>query len=260
MAVRRGFYDDAKVYDVLHAPGTASEVTGLERIARRFVRTRTREPVWLEPACGTGRYLRRAAARGLLVMGFDALEHMVAYAARRLASAGYGAKSHLFCADMAAFADRCRWRADFSFNLINTIRHLPDDERMLAHFAEMAAVLRPGGAYAVGLSTTGYGWEQPVEDVWSGARGRMRVTQVVNYVPPSEPGDRTERVYSHLSVERPRDVEHLDSTYTLRTYSVREWLDLIARSPFALEQVVGETGRDAEAPESGYAVYVLRAG
>lgn len=248
-----GLYLDAEVYDILHAPGTAAEARGLERLVRRWLPA-GREPLtWLEPACGTGRYLAALAPRGHRVFGFDRDAGMVRYARRRI-GAGRG---RIFSAEMTDFASRMgRTRVDVAFNLINTIRHLESDRAMLAHLAEVGRVLRPGGLYLVGLSVSAYGMEFPTEDVWVGRRGGVQVKQVVSYVPPTS--GRRERVYSHLVVTRGRVEEHRDSAYWLRCYSGEQWRRIVARSGFTLEAVVNERGDRIDPGPCGYGVYVLR--
>lgn len=257
-------YADPLLYDVIHTPGTAREVRGLLRTARRFVRPPANPlGAWLEPACGTGRYLRLAARRVRLAVGFDRSSAMIDYARARAASAAVPPR--YFVASMHDFDRHLPPRSiDFAFNLINTIRHLESDADMLAHLAAIARVLRPGGAYAVGLSLCAYGQESPTEDVWRGVRGRLRVTQTVQYLPPTassrarrNDAGRFERVISHLHVVRGRRHEHLDGTYRLRAYDLRQWRELIERSPLRLAATIDEDGRDAAPCEPGYAVYLL---
>lgn len=261
---RCGLYDDPMIYDVLHAPGTAEEVGGLERIERRFVdpKRTTRARLWLEPACGSGRYLREANRRGIDTIGFDLNQGMIDYAEDHTPQPAPGVgDADYFVGDMTGFAERIgRRRVSFAFNLINTIRHLPSDDAMLAHFAQMAEVLAPGAVYVVGLSHSAYGRESPSEDVWVGARGRLRVTQVVQFIPPRSEGNprsRGEHVISHLSIERPRGVEHRDSAYHLRCYSGPEWDALVRKSPLRAVATIDEQGEDAPAPDSGYILHVL---
>jgi len=233
-----GLYADASVYDILQTPGTAAEVDALERVeAARSGAARRADRLWFEPACGTGRYLRVAAGRGRRVGGYDRDPDLVAYAARRLGRA----------VRTAALTDPVvpgvrPGTVDFAFIPVNTIRHLPDDAAVLAHLAQMAWLLAPGGVYVVGISLTDYAWLEPEEDVWEGARGRCRVSQVVNYLPP-EPGTpraRRETVISHLTVTRPSGTEHRDDRYDLRTYDDRQWRRLIERA--ALRRVASYDG------------------
>jgi hypothetical protein len=121
-------------------------------------------------------------------------------------------------------------RIDFAFNPHNTIRHLATDADMLAHFRDMARVLRPGGLYAVGLSLTRYGEEEPQEDLWTARRGRLAVRQLVQYLPPASRRARWEWVVSHLVIERASGEEHRDDRYRLRCYDAAQWDKLIERS------------------------------
>jgi SAM-dependent methyltransferase len=209
--------------------------------------------VWLEPACGTGRYLRIAARGGHRVIGFDLSETMIEYAKSRVPGGTF------LVADMTRFADAVgEGRVGFAFNLINTIRHLETDHAMLAHFREMRRVLTPRGVYAVGISLTLYNAEFPSEDVWEGGRGPCRIRQIVQYEPPGA-GERTEHVYSHLHIRRGQREEHRDSTYGLRTYDKDQWLAVVKKGGFEIARVVDEDGDEMEMPESGYGIYLLRA-
>lgn len=250
------------VYDVLHAPGTSGDVEGLGRIARRFARRRSRgkssrPDVWLEPACGTARLLRIAARRGYHGVGFDLSEAMIAYA-RRLAPPSPAAPLRLFTADMTSFASMLDRRSvHFAFNLINTIRHLPCDAAMLDHFEHMARVLAPGGVYAVGVGLCAYGLEPPTEDVWRGARGRCRVTQVIQYLPPPSRRERWEHVASHITVATPKQTQRFDSAYRLRTYDMDQWLHLVDQSALRGVAWVDEWGGDIIMREPGYGIHIL---
>lgn len=247
-----GLYLDAEVYDILHAPGTRGEVDGLVRTARRFVERRG-PLTWLEPACGTGRYLRALAARGHRVMGFDREESMVRYARERVRSA----RAQVFVGEMTGFAAQVKRPVDVAFNLINTIRHLGSDQEMVDHLTEIRSVLRAGGVYLVGIGLTAYGMEFATEDVWAGTRGRVRVKQVVEYVPARGRG-RKEWVYSHLVIRRAgQREEHRDSAYWLRCYSEGQWRRVIRRAGFEVRGVVNDRGEDVDPAPCGYAVWVL---
>lgn len=237
-----GLYHDPALYDILYGPDTWREVDALERIERRVTGRRRSElrpdRLWFEPACGSGRYLRVAAGRGRRSAGFDLSEDMLAYATQRRLRPGASAPRY-FRADMADFleaAARAQVRpgsVDFAFNPVNSIRHLESDRRLLAHLEQMARILRPGAPYVVGISLTDYGFLLEEEDLWTAARGSCRVSQLVNYL-PAEPGTeraRSEQVVSHLTVERPGGVEHLDHTYSLRTYDRDQWRRILRKSP-----------------------------
>lgn len=257
-----GLYDDPAIYDVLYTPGTAAEVDGLERIARRLLGHSRLH--WLEPACGTGRYLRVLAARRHHVTGFDTSAAMLDYARTRLRSSAAGRRVRLLRADMQDFAAQVGNRTiDIAFNPVNTLRHLESDAAMLRHLADMARVLRPGGIYAIGISLSSYGNEPPEEDIWDARRGGCTVRQIVQYLPPGTwngpgAGSRIERVVSHLVVERPAGREHRDTTYALRCYDARQWQHLLARSPLRWEGLADSAGRPLASRTTPYAIDILR--
>jgi len=274
-ARRIEFYDDPRLYDIIHTPGTAMEVDGLERIDRLFWRGGDASSVrsgrggwltgrrWFEPACGSGRYLRVAARRGAFAVGLDLSEAMVAYANERAAAIGVSALCRCVVGDMTAFdAGMLGGRVDFAFNTINTFRHLMSDGDALAHLSCVAGVLSPGGVYAVGVSLANYGAEFPSEDVWSASRGTTKVTQVVQYEPASggagERG-RREKVFSQFTVSTPTGGDRLlESSYELRTYDPVQWVRLIERSEFVLERLTDERGEDVGGVAPGYAMCILR--
>lgn len=227
---------------------------GLERIAARALGRRT--ATWLEPACGTGRYLEALAKRGHRVIGFDRDPGMVGYAARRLRP--WGTAARVLDADMTEFAAKVgTGTVDVAFNPINTVRHLASDRDMLRHFREIRRVLRPGGVYAVGLSLSWYGNEVPSEDVWEGARAGVRVKQVVQYIPPRSRASRREWVHSHLEIRRGRESEHRDSSYWLRCYGRRQWGSLVDRGGMRVAAIVNERGDEIEPVVFGYGIYLL---
>lgn len=252
-----GFYRDPVIYDILHAHGTAGEARGVESLARAMTGAPDGPLSFLEPACGTARHLRWLATAGHRCVGFDLDPGMIDDARSRAERAGIAKRTDLFVADMADFATNVKRPVRCAYNLINTVRHLGSDDAMLAHFGDIASSLTKDGVYIIGLSTTVYGVEMPSEDVWHGARGPCRVTQVANYL-PAEPGTREETVLSHLHIQRPGGDEHRDSTYTLRSYSLDEWTSLIDRSPLRIDRVTDEDGEDVDPPALGYAWYVLK--
>ncbi len=252
-----GLYSDPEVYDILHWPGTRAEFRGLERAARATLGPRIVDR-WtiLEPACGSGRLLAVAAAAGHRAIGFDRALSMVAYADAKLRATG-GRGHKVYVADMESFAAGLgRTRVDVAICPINTIRHLASDRAMLAHFDEIARVLRRGGVYLVGVTTSLPGLESPSEDIWRGSRGRVRVQQFVSFTPPER--GRFERVYSHLTVTAGGESEHRDSTYRLRCYSREQWNTLLGRSALVPAGTFDASGKRVDPPRLGYAVWALK--
>jgi len=237
---RKGLYADPMVYDILYTPDTATEVTAYERVEALFAREPLADDrIWFEPACGTGRYLRVAAGRGRRAFGFDLDKGQIEYAKKRVKFPPGGLSSQqYFTADMRIFLDDAATAGlpensvDFAFNPVNSIRHLASDREMLDHLNQMAAILKPGAVYVVGISITDYDWLMAEEDLWEAARGKIKVSQLINFLPP-EAGTKRARIetaISHLTVTRPGGEEHFDDVYDLRTYDSAQWRKLISRS------------------------------
>lgn len=226
--------------------------------------------MWLEPACGSGRYLIEAARHGIRGVGIDVNPRMVRYA--RMAAGE--ANIRFVKADIAAFTLLKRDHAEFAFCLINSARHLTSDRAMIDHLRCVARSLRPGGAYVMGLSMSCYAMETASEDVWIGKRAGTKVHQFVQYLAP-EARRRKERVISHLTVTTRGLEQHLDSTYDLRTYDGHQWAGVLRRAGMVCVGIVDEEGDDLPGTRSdgrelleagpwftpdaaGYALFVLR--
>jgi SAM-dependent methyltransferase len=185
---------------------------------------------------------------------------MIAYARARFRRLGLQRRARLFLGDLTDGGDGLPPRSiDFAFLLQNSLRHLEADAPLRAHLAQVARLLKPGGVYAVGISLTEYGAEMPAEDLWIGVRGRCRVLQLVNYLPPPSRGPcaRRERMISHLMIERPSGTEHRDHVYDLRCYSEAQWLRLLRCSALRRIAVLDASGKPRENRTLPYQYEVL---
>lgn len=238
-----GLYLAPSLYDVVNTPGTAAEVDALERVVKRHLGRGPHR--WLEPACGTGRYLRLLRGRGHRVCGYDPVDAMLEYAHRGLSryQGGWQLLPASFTSpggDLAAVRP-----ADVAICPVNSLRHLPDDRSLQAHLQQVREVLRPGGLYIVGLDLH-HPDVLPDEDVWRGARGRLQVQQVVQYLPPGQ-GERFEEVIMQLMVTRPRGTEHHGWSYRLRTYDEAQWSAVIDAAGWRRLEVCEASGHASPA-------------
>lgn len=264
------WYDHPLWYDIVHWPDAPWEVRGLMAIERRFALEKPRKGrVWYEPACGSGRYLREAAKRGVRAFGADLNPKMVTFANRALKAAGVSAaEGRAAVGDMTRAVPPKAGRADFAFCLINSVRHLSTDAAVLAHLRAMRKVVKPDGLYAVGISLTHYGAEFPTEEVFHGKRGALRVTHLAQFLPPA---GRFETVLNHLMIRegagKKAKERHFDSSFRLRCFSGSQWGTMLDRAGWSVAGVVDEEGVDAVAfpgeswrreDISGYGVFVLR--
>lgn len=226
-----GLYIEPMLYDVVNTPQTAQEIDAMERVVKQHGNPGSS---WLEPACGTGRYLRTLLRRGRQVAGYDPLPAMLRYAEHRLATIG-----DQWRLQAASFTDPATTLAglgpvDVAFCPVNSLRHLHDDEQVLSHFNQVAALLDLGGIYLVGLDLHDPELAMVDEDVWAATRGSLTVQEVIQYLPPEDDG-RREEVIVELMATRPRGTEHHSYSYALRTYTEQQWDRLVSRS--ALQRV-----------------------
>lgn len=219
-------YDQAAWYDILHTPGTARDLEMLLRFNRDHGRD-GRD--FLEPACGTGRFLRLLAARGYHAVGYDSNRAALAYARRRLAR--FGSRVEVIDADMARFVRPASF--DFAFNLINTFRHLLTGQAARAHLRNTACSLRVGGIYVLGIDLTDYDHPMFEEETFAARRGRCHVQQVMMSLPPDRE-ERRERIINHITVMTLRGEHRFESVYDLRTYDLAQLRALLRGLPFEI--------------------------
>jgi SAM-dependent methyltransferase len=249
-ATETAFYDRPDWYDLLHAAGTADEVWLLERLNALHGTGGKR---WLEPACGTGRYLAALSKKGYRVTGYDSNEKMLAYARRRLSGS-----ADVLRADMASF--RRPGRFDLAFCLLSTFRHLLTAEKAAKHLELIAESLKPGGLYILGLDLTDYRDAHDDEEAWTARRGRRSAEHVVLSLAPQAPR-RRERIINLLTLTCGGKKEFLESAYDLRSYDARQLRALVRASPLSLEAVYGPDGKPSRlGPETRDAFFVLKKG
>lgn len=225
-------YREPALYERLHRAGTADEARLLVDL---FELHGNGGGDWLEPACGTGRLLAALAKKGFKTQGYDLSPEAVAYARKRGVYAEVG--------------DLRTWKKpktfDAAFCLLGTIRHLMTDKELLAHLKCVAASLRRGGIYIVGLDLTDYDLAEDDEEAWE--------EHVVVCVAPDRKR-RLERVINLVTT--PDGV--VESSYDLRSYDLSEWRAALAKAPF--EVVDEEFFPRLEAPTGTRdALFVLRA-
>jgi SAM-dependent methyltransferase len=218
------WYEDARYYDIIFDTDTKREMAFLEAVRKRCGLTRGRR--MLEPACGSGRLVTAAAARGYRVTGFDISEGMLRFARRRLQARNLDAR--LVSARMEDFSFRERF--DIAHCLISTFKYLLSEEAARAHLRCVAEALRPGGLYVLGLHLTDYADRSCAHERWVGRRRDVEVVCNIRSW-PADRRQRTERVRSRLIVRRGDRERRLETQWTFRTYSLRQLKSLLRTAP-----------------------------
>jgi SAM-dependent methyltransferase len=213
-------YQKPKLYEKYHAEGIDDEIWLLETLHARHGNGGLR---WLEPACGTGQYLKALRKKGWKAAGYDLSPQMA-----KFAKAPVG--------DMRSYVPRDR--ADAAFCLQSTFRHLMTDKDALAHLRCMRSSLNPGGFYVLGLDLFDYKTADDDEETWP---GHVMISLT--------PVKRKERIINFYDGEK--------HEYDLRSYDWKEWSSLTRKSPFRIKAVYGPDGRPSAA-RTGYLYFVLK--
>lgn len=138
-------YDRPDLWDFAFSDETDFEADFIQQMASRWLNTN--RPAVLEIGCGGGRQTVNLAMRGLPVTAFDLNPTCVRETLRRLKRRRLAA--NVFTADMLDFQTSETF--DLAHCLVNTFRHLTDEQSARCHLQAVARALRPGGLYLLGF-------------------------------------------------------------------------------------------------------------
>ena len=217
-------YDFPVYYDLVFGSDTAAEMQFLERCFERYVQGKVRRV--FEPACGTGRLIYRMGRRGLEVGGIDLNAKAVEYCNRRLARLQIKGRAQV--GDMSAFEVKRPY--DAAFNTINSFRHLASEEAALGHLQAMAAAVRPGGIYALGLHLTPTRGQPTDYESWSARRGQLSINTYMWPVAKNAK-QRWEKFGIRFDIFKPTSAVQIEDVLELRSYTATQFRELLAAAP-----------------------------
>ena len=110
-------YDLPQVYDIAFSWDNAQEISFFKTVFESEVPFPVKHV--LEPACGSGRFLRALPALGFRVTGYDNNPRMVQYAQQSVAFAGCQEQVEIVLADMVSA--KFDHRFDAAFNSIKCV-------------------------------------------------------------------------------------------------------------------------------------------
>jgi SAM-dependent methyltransferase len=217
-------YDYPRYYDLVFGSDWKAEFDFLRRAFDKFAAGRVRRV--FEPACGTGRLLFRFALAGYEVSGLDLNPRAVDYCNKRLARRGKRAAA--FLGNMAEFA--LPRSVDAAFNMINSFRHLLSEQQALAHLRCVAAALRPGGIYVLGLHLTPTEGTPLAQESWSARRGHLGINTRLRTF-DLDLRRRTERCRMSMDIYTPTRHFRISDELVFRTYTREQLRRLLAAVP-----------------------------
>jgi SAM-dependent methyltransferase len=180
----------------------------------------------LEPACGTGRVLTALAARGYHMTGVDLNEPSLDYLRRRLARRKL--KAHIMRADMAAF--QLPRPVDAAYCLLDSFRHLADEASARAHLECVAASLRPGGIYLLGIHLLPPDAAEECVERWTESHRNTRVTVTLRVL-GTDRRRRIERLRISVLAKESNRTVRLRHEFPLRMYTAAQFRKLLASAP-----------------------------
>ena len=218
------WYDYPAYFDLAFRDETQPEANFIEAACRKYCGFPVKR--LLEPACGSGRLIFELARRGYDLTGFDLNESMLNYARRRLARRKL--QADLFLADMTDF--HLARPVDAAFNTFNSFRHLLTEEAAASHLASVAAALKSGGIYILGLHLLPPDADEESTERWTASQGQTRLTATLRVIESSR-RRRLETLRMSLLVRIKERELRIRSEFTLRLYTARQLKQLLATVP-----------------------------
>jgi len=223
------WYDSPRHYDMVYADYTAPETRFLEALLRRHGPPARGPRRILEPACGSGRLVASLARRGHRVWGFDLNPRQLAYAREKLRRRGLTAR--LWQDDLGSFRLPAGATGfDLAHCLVSTFKYLPDEAGAARHLRKIAAALRPGGLYALGLHLTDYASNPPDHERWEARRGRTHVVSDT-WSAPADRRARTEAMRTRMRIREGGRRWVTETEWTFRTYGPGQIRSLLRKAP-----------------------------
>ncbi len=213
--VDESIYDHPKYYDLVFGADCAAELKFIEGCNQRFMQGEATR--FFEPACGTGRLLFRLAKQGYEVGGLDLNPKSIDFCNARMLK--HGLEPCGFVADMAKFEVSQPW--DLAFNTINSFRHLDSERAARSHLRAMAAAVRVGGLYLLGIHIRPTEANPSETESWSARRGNLAVNTHMWTIERDVPG-RVERFGIQFDVHTPLKQFRIKDVLVLRSYTDRE--------------------------------------
>lgn len=218
------WYDYPQYFDLGFRDETPRESQFLEAAFRKYGRHPAK--TLLEPACGSGRLVAALAARGYRLTGLDLSRPMLEYCRQRLAKRGLSAR--LMQADMSDF--RLPRPVDGAYCTFNSFRHLLSEEASRSHLKCVAACVKPGGIYVLGLHLVPMDAEEGSSERWTAAQGKTKMTVTLRVI-DFDRKRRVERLRITSLVRSPRRTVRLKSEFALRLYTAAQLRRLLSSVP-----------------------------
>lgn len=225
--IRQSIYDFPKYYDLVYGSDWKAECIFLKACFEKYATGDVKR--LFEPACGTGRLLYRFGKKDYFVSGIDLNEKAIKYCNRRLEK--HEMSGRAFVGDMTNFNvdaldEKTDEKFDASFNTINSFRHLNSHQAAVDHLKCMAAALRPGGLYVLGLHLSPTEVAPSEDEDWI-AEGKNVQVNTRMWLTERSLEERFERFAIEFEVYTPEKFSRIEDELVFRTYTAPQFDELL---------------------------------
>lgn len=225
---QRDWYDTPLYYDIIFDDGTPQEADFLEAAFSKHGDGKGRR--LLEPACGSGRLALEMARRGWQVCGFDGNPNMITFAEERIAAAGLSAELWEDWMQNFTLPKSIKNGFDMAHCLVSTFKYLSTERDAVEFLRRVAAALRPGGLFFLGLHLTDYSRHVPEHERWVAHRGPVKVVCNTRTW-PADPQTRQEELRTRLHITDSGRQHRQETRWQFRTYDASQLKKLLRKIP-----------------------------
>lgn len=254
----QNWYNLSTYYDVSFSHEMSAELAFLKAIIKQYCKKS--KPKLLEPACGTGRLIIPLLRSGFDCTGFDLNKYALDYLNEKLQRQKL--KANVFNADMANFYTKTS-HYDGAVCTVDTFRHLLTEKKAEQHFINVANALKRNGIYILGLHLIPE--KANINNkvtCWTARRGGLTVRSTMTMM-KLDMKRRTETLKIDLIAKGLKKRERHTSIYKLRTYTLKQFNNLLSKSAVFKVENVFDHYYDVSKPimldeKSDYAVFILK--
>ncbi|MCS7159689.1 MAG: class I SAM-dependent methyltransferase [Gemmatales bacterium] len=214
------WYSYPQYYECFFREETPREVRFIEWAVRHLATISVRRIV--ELGCGGGRLLLPLARKGYRCYGIDNNPQALHWLRKRARKARLPVQA--IEADLADFT--LPTQVELALCTFNTFRHLLTEQAARQHLARLAAAVRPGGLYILGLHLLPLDIVEEAEERWSARWGRLKLHARLRCEGMNR-RKRIEWLQLVMTVRGPQRTKCFRSRFPLRLYTARQFLNLI---------------------------------
>jgi SAM-dependent methyltransferase len=225
------WYDYPQYFDLSFRDETALEVEFFCAAFEKYATIPVKRI--LEPGCGGGRLVLEMTRREFEMVAFDLSKKSVSYVNKRLRRAQ--ASADVFVQDMTQFT--LDSPIDAAFCTWNTFRHLLSESAAKQHLQSVAAAMRPGGIYILGLHLfpSDLTPEEEAEEIgsserWTCTHAGTRVTATLRVL-AMDRAKRIEQLRISLRVRNKSKDMRIRHEFPLRMYTAANLRRLLKSVP-----------------------------